>query len=107
VKLHVRYRDIESTPELQHLIERRIDFGLSQFVDAIHEVHVTVADVNGPRGGVDKVCRVRLTGPGLAPIVVEQAAAEVTAAIDGAIARSARSISRHLARRRLVAATTA
>lgn len=46
MKLHVRYPEIESTPTLQRLIERRIAFGLSRFVH--------------------KVGRVRIAGPGLA-----------------------------------------
>lgn len=104
MKVQVRYRQIESTPALQELVERRVQFGLSRFVHTIREVHVTLADVNGPRGGVDKVCRVRVAGPKIDPIVIEEAAAGLATAIDGAIARAARTTARTIDRRRPLAA---
>jgi len=102
VKLHVRYRQLDSTPELQRLVARRIHFALSRFTHAIREVYVTLADINGPRGGIDKTCRVRVTGPRLGSIVVEEAALDLPAALDGAVGRVARTTARTLDRRRLV-----
>lgn len=99
MKLHVRYRSLSPTPELHERIARRLHFALSRFALAIREVTVTLIDVNGPRGGIDKVCRVRIDGLRGAPVVVEATAAAVPAAIDGAMARAARSAARSLQRR--------
>ncbi len=104
MKLHVRYRRLESTPELDRLVARRIHFALSRFAHAIRAVHVTLADINGPRGGIDKAVRVRILGPRLGSIVVEGTAVDVPEAVDGAIGRAARSTARALDRRRLIAA---
>jgi putative sigma-54 modulation protein len=41
-------------------IERSYRFALDRFAHAIREVEVWCSDVNGPRGGVDKQCRVQL-----------------------------------------------
>lgn len=41
-------------------IQKIYEFALDRFVDTIREVEVWCADINGPRGGVDKTCRVQL-----------------------------------------------
>jgi putative sigma-54 modulation protein len=105
MKLHIRFRDLESNSELKDLVVRRVRFALSRFTHAIRNINVTLADVNGPRGGVDKVCRVRIVGPQLGLIVVEETANEVPAALDGAVGRVARTAARTLERRRILAAS--
>lgn len=103
MNLHVRYRQLEPSTELRRLVARRAHFALSRFTHSIRAVHVTLSDVNGPRGGVDKRCQVEVTGPGRASIVVEDVAADLTAAIDAAMGRVARTTARQLGRRRLLA----
>jgi putative sigma-54 modulation protein len=105
MKLHIRFRDLESNPELKDLVVRRVRLALSRFTHAIRDIDVTLADVNGPRGGVDKLCRVRIIGPQLGLIVVEETAAEVPAALDGAVGRMSRTVARTLDRRRILAAS--
>ena len=41
-------------------IQRTYEFAFDRFVHAIREVEVWCADINGPRGGIDKACRVQL-----------------------------------------------
>ena len=38
--------------------ERRLHFATDRFRDDIREIDVALRDVNGPRGGIDKHCRV-------------------------------------------------
>ena len=41
--------------------ERRLQFATDRFDRNIRNVNVRLADTNGPRGGIDKLCRVTAT----------------------------------------------
>ena len=69
------------------------------------DVRVTLSDVNGPRGGLDKVCRVRVTLPGRRQVVVEERQRSFAAAADVAADRAAVAVVRALAARRALSST--
>jgi hypothetical protein len=48
--------------------------------------------VNGPRGGVDKRCRIKVVLTGLRSVVVEECHHALQAALDGALARAERAV---------------
>lgn len=81
-------------------LERRIEFSLGRFESAINTVAVTLADTNGPRGGVDKQCRLRIDLAGdKQPLIAEATEEELKAAIDVASDRASRLIAKQLDRR--------
>ena len=85
---------------VRHATERRMAFALGRFGARISAVTVWLSDANGPRGGVDKVCRVQValaSGPSLR---VEDVDADLYAAIARAADRVGRATARVLARRR-------
>src|SRR4051812_10993910 len=45
---------------LKDYIERRLRFTLGRFPARIDRLTVRLSDVNGPRGGIDKRCRIAL-----------------------------------------------
>lgn len=100
MKLVIRARALELTSDLRDAVTRRIGFALSRLASAIDAVDVTLADINGPRGGLDKVCRIRVRGPGLPAIVIEETHADIRAASDAAAARAGRTVLRAIQRRR-------
>jgi ribosome-associated translation inhibitor RaiA len=61
--------------------------------------HVTFADVNGPKGGNDIRCAVRVDLPREAPIVAERVASTPRLAFDAAYERVARQLERGRERR--------
>lgn len=77
------------------LAKRRLEFALGRFADRVRSTSVRLTDLNGPRGGLDKQCRVlvRLAWPKRL-IVVEEVDADGPAAISHAAARVARAVSR-------------
>ena len=83
------------------LTRRKLGLKLGKFLPAIERVSVRVADVNGPRGGVDQTCRVKVVLSGLPSVVVENQAASRNAAIDGALVGAERAVRRTLRRRRM------
>ena len=100
MKLSIRTRAIELTPALRDHLARRLHFALGRLVPAVRAVAVTLADDNGPRGGVDKRCQVRVRGDALPALVVESRADDLEAAIDDAASRAGRAVVRAQARRR-------
>jgi len=65
--------------------------------NSVTRLHMTLADVNGPKGGRDKLCMLRLQLKGGGQVVVVDQAAKLSQAIS----RSLRRARRHMAARRL------
>jgi len=86
--------------ELVSHIERRLQFALARFSSRVRRVNVFLADENGPRGGIDKTCRivVRLRDGG--DVVAEVSDSDWVIAVDRATTRIGHTVSREVARRR-------
>ena len=57
MRLDIRSRNVAITGELRQHIERRVGQALNRF-DGTSAFRIVLVDVNGPKGGPDKVCRV-------------------------------------------------
>jgi len=64
------------------------------------EIDISLVDINGPKGGVDKECRVTVRLPGLSAIHVTEAAETLHGAIDLSRDRLENALKRTLERRR-------
>jgi len=69
-----------------------------RFEDRIRLVIVRLLDVNGPRGGIDKQCRIKLELIPSGNLVIHEASADLAAAIDRGADRIGHAISRKLHR---------
>jgi ribosome-associated translation inhibitor RaiA len=74
---------------------------LGKYSASIERVSVRVSDVNGPRGGADQRCRVKVVLSGLPSVVLERRHAKVEAAIDTALRATEETVRRVVGRRRL------
>jgi putative sigma-54 modulation protein len=61
--LNVLSRGVVLTDSMRAAMQRKLDFALDRFGDRLERVEVTIEDLNGPRGGVDKRVRLLLSGP--------------------------------------------
>ena len=104
MKANIVVQGVESDASLRARIIRRLDFALKHCQGMLRGVVIRLADANGPRGGVDKVCSVQLSLPGQRPVIVTEKHAVLEHAIDRAIHRAAQSVTRRLARLRKPAA---
>lgn len=71
--------------DLRQFAERRIGFALDH-LRQIRRVDISLEDVNGPKGGVDKRCRIRAT-LGFARVLLEESQTDWQIAVARAIHR--------------------
>ncbi len=87
-------------PQLRGLVERRLRFVMRRLSWLVPRARVCLSDLNGPRGGVDKQCRVELKADVGPRIVVSAAARDWRSALDLALARASRTLVRSWQRTR-------
>lgn len=97
MRLAIQCSQIPLEAEHRLQIERRVGFALSRLTQHVREVEVHLRDLNGPRGGVDKRCRVLVHFERGPAVIVEDVDSELGELIDRTIARAARSAHKRVA----------
>lgn len=97
---HVRVIGVTLTDDERAYIRRKLLTRFTKFAPAIVRISVRVSDDNGPRAGVDLVCRVKVVLRELPSVVTERRHTLLRAAIDGALRSAAQTVQRRLERRR-------
>lgn len=98
MQIDIQARDFTLTEALGAYVERRIQFGLGSRHDRIGRVSVRLSDINGPRGGADKRCHIRVAFAGMPDVVVDDTEIDLYVAIDHATDRARRAVDRRLSR---------
>ena len=98
MKIDIQSRGFSLTDALHRYAQRRLHFVMSYCGDHINRVVVRLSDVNGPRGGADKRCHIRIVLAGIPSVVVEDTEADLYAAIDRACDRARRTVVRRIDR---------
>lgn len=97
MKVFFKSRDPQAA-ELLDFSQRRTHFVLRRISWLVPQATVTMSDVNGPRGGIDKKCQVELKTGVAGTIVVASVANNWRSALDKALARAARFVLRQAKR---------
>ena len=100
MQLNIQARGFALTDALRNYTEKRLKFAVARDDNVVMRVHIRLADINGPRGGVDKRCQVELALAGHSNIVIEDTQADLYFAIDRACDRAMRTLNRRLERLR-------
>jgi ribosome-associated translation inhibitor RaiA len=90
-------RDPEGQP-LRDDAVRRVQFVMRRLKWLLSRARVCLSDDNGPRGGVDKRCRVELSMRHGGTVQITAVARDWRSAIDSALSRAARVLMRQLRR---------
>ena len=99
IPVHIRADGASIDAADRAYLRRKLEARLGKFVRAVERASVRIRDVNGPRGGVDKLCAIKVVLAGLPRVVVEQQHASLQAAMDGALQRVGRAVRRSVKRR--------
>ncbi|MBM3345572.1 MAG: HPF/RaiA family ribosome-associated protein [Betaproteobacteria bacterium] len=98
MRLAIRSHRFPMTDSLRNYTERRLRFALSMAAGKVNAVTVVLSDINGPRGGRDKCCRVRVSARDRQVMVIDDVEDNLYLAIDRAADRAGRTLARNLGR---------
>ena len=96
---HIRALGVDVDEETRAYIRRKLNRKLRKFASSIVRVSIRLTDVNGPRGGVDQLCRIKITLKGSRPVVFENQDDSVAGAFGGALTGVERNVDRFLQRK--------
>lgn len=87
--------ELRHTPDgLTDYSKRRLAFALGRYAGMVQRVRLRFGDVNGPRGGLDKCCRIHAELVGGQRLLVEAVDSDFQVAVDHAVNRLARAVGR-------------
>lgn len=93
-------RNVVLTDAQSETLERRVQFALGRFASEVRTVQLTLTDVNGPKGGSDVLCRVKVVLKGSGDVNVSGTDVSVEVVVASVVDRAARTLSRMLDRLR-------
>jgi putative sigma-54 modulation protein len=100
MRVEIHSRGFELTPPIKDHALKRLHAAVARFEGQVAGVYMTLQDVNGPRGGLDKQCSIRVAGVpgGAAPF--EARTSDLYEAIDVAAGKVGRWLGKELEHRR-------
>lgn len=96
----IRSRHVSLTPEDEAELRHRVRRAFERVHLLIEAIDITIADTNGPKGGADKQCRLRVRGRSIPRIVIESVGVDVLSTVAVAADRAQHVVLRKAARRR-------
>ena len=88
------------TIALRMYTEQRLSVALGWARHHMRKLAVSLSDINGPRGGVDKRCKIQVQLSGGREVIIEECEADLYAAIDRAADRADRAVVKQVERAR-------
>ena len=98
--LSIKTRGLDLSDPLKAYTARRLRLSLGHFVPQLDGVEVRLGDVNGPRGGIDKTCAIKVFLRRFGIVFARAAGDDVYSTVVHAAARIRSAVSRTLSRRR-------
>ncbi len=62
---------------LREFVDRKLEFALDRFQLSPADVEITLEDINGPRGGQDKRCRLRVGNTKRTRVLIEETGSDL------------------------------
>lgn len=100
MKIETQSGGMHLTEELRRHVTQRLHFAFDRVTAHIRRVLVKITDINGPRGGADKRCVLRVQLARHPEVVVADTRSDLYAAVGHASERAAQAVQRRLARQR-------
>jgi ribosome-associated translation inhibitor RaiA len=96
MKIDIRSRSLKLTEVLNDYIHRRVLFALGRFTRRLQSVRIMLKDLNGPKGGVDKHCKVMVSIVPSFNVIIEESDADLQTAINRALERAGHTVARRI-----------
>lgn len=100
MRIIIQSQGFVMTEALRAYVEQRIRTALGWSVARLRRIAVFLSDINGPRGGIDKRCKIELQLSGGKAVIIEDTEADLYAAIDRAAGRADQTLMRRVRRQR-------
>ena len=100
MRVTIQTNGFEMTSALRAYTEHRLATALGWARDHTHKLAVSLSDINGPRGGIDKRCKIQVQMGSGREVIIENVEADLYAAIDRAVDRADRAVVRQVERAR-------
>ena len=98
MNIDIQALDFSMTDSIERYVKERINYLFSSRHDQIQRIDVRLSGDNGPNGGNDKHCQIRLTLPRLKEIVIDDVQSDLYVAIFRAMDRASRTLIRRSSR---------
>lgn len=102
MKLIIKAKKIKRNGAILQHIHQRVGFAFARSRQIVESLTITVRDINGPKGGVDKECTVLVRTNALPTIVIKEKQSRIRVAIDRAITRASHNLMQRLKRNRAI-----
>jgi CBS domain-containing protein len=102
VPANIRVAGVKLNRDDRAYIRETLGMKLGKYANSIERVSVRMKDVNGPKGGIDQVCRIKVVLSGLPSVVFQSQAASLKDAVNGALTGVERVVRRTVQRRRML-----
>lgn len=96
MRMNIQANGFVLTAAMRTYTEKRLSSALGWASKHTRELHVSLSDINGPRGGCDKRCRILVQIAGGRGVVIEDTETDLYHAIDRAAERVDRAVVRRI-----------
>jgi hypothetical protein len=100
MNIYIIFRDRRPSESLAWFARRSLAFALDRFAPRIGEVSLRVADINGPKGGVDQACTLAIQVAGGSEIYLRDVDSSPERCVHRLARRAVQAIARTLGRKR-------
>ncbi|HWC01000.1 MAG TPA: HPF/RaiA family ribosome-associated protein [Bryobacteraceae bacterium] len=101
MEIAVRARHVGWNEELRQQVERSLEFAIDRHRSRIDRISVYLSDLNGPRGGIDKLCQITADIRGARPVLILERGRDLQTVVGRAARRLGYRIARHMHRQRI------
>lgn len=100
MRIDIKTNGFGLTEGLREHVQKRLAFALDWARYDVRRVSLRLSDINGPRGGKDKRCQIRIPLPHCRDVVTQDTESDLYAAIDLAADRASQTLERRICRQR-------
>jgi len=94
--VNIQSRHFSLSAALSKYVKSKIQIMLSRYESKIISINVSLFDINGPKGGEDKCCKIIIKINGASSIVIQETAEDLYDAINTCSRRARRAVKRQL-----------